>query len=77
MKASLKGPSFLSLMYKPNDTAMSKLVGLPLGIFVKLVMEGRIQYKGVNIAVIPEVYAPVLDELEQFGVVFKDEIRDL
>ena len=31
------------------DTAMSKLVGLPLGIFVKLVMEGRIQSKGVNI----------------------------
>jgi saccharopine dehydrogenase (NADP+, L-glutamate forming) len=60
-----------------NDTAMAKLVGLPLGIFVKLVMEGRIESKGVNIPVIPEVYEPVLDELEQFGVVFKDEVRDL
>jgi saccharopine dehydrogenase (NADP+, L-glutamate forming) len=60
-----------------NDTAMAKLVGLPLGIFVKLVMEGRIESKGVNIPVIPEIYEPVLDELEQFGVVFKDEVRDL
>jgi saccharopine dehydrogenase (NADP+, L-glutamate forming) len=40
-------------------------------------MEGRIESKGVNIPVIPEVYEPVLDELEQFGVVFKDEVRDL
>ncbi len=60
-----------------DDTAMSKLVGLPLGIFVKLVMEGRIKSKGVNIPVIPEVYEPVLDELEQYGVVFEDEVREL
>lgn len=60
-----------------DDTAMSKLVGLPLGIFVKLVMEGRIKSKGVNIPVIPEVYEPVLDELEQYGVVFEDHVREL
>lgn len=59
-----------------NDIVMAKLVGLFLGIFVKLVMEGCIEFKGVNIFVIFEVYEFVLDELEQFGVVFKDEVWD-
>ena len=58
-----------------TNTAMSKLVGLPLGIFVKLVMEGRITSTGVNIPVIPEVYEPVLEELERFGVKFSDVER--
>lgn len=60
-----------------EDTAMSRLVGLPLGIFVKLVAEKRIKSKGVNIPVIPEVYEPVLDELEQYGVVFTEKERNL
>ncbi len=56
-----------------NDTAMARLVGLPMGIFVKLITEGQITSKGVQIPVLPEVYEPVLDELEEFGVVFKEE----
>ncbi len=60
-----------------HDTAMSRLVGLPLGIFVVMVMEGKIQSTGVNIPVMKEVYEPVLKELEQFGVVFKEEETDL
>jgi saccharopine dehydrogenase (NADP+, L-glutamate forming) len=55
-----------------SETAMAKLVGLPLGIFVKLVVQGKIKSKGVNIPVIPEVYEPVLDELEDYGVKFED-----
>ena len=60
------------------DTAMSRLVGLPLGIFVKNVMEGKIKSKGVNIPVMKEVYDPVLKELEDYGVVFveKEEILE-
>lgn len=53
-----------------HNTAMAKLVGLPMGIFVKLVLEGKITSKGVNIPVMPEVYDPVLDELEDYGVRF-------
>ncbi len=61
-----------------RDTAMSKLVGVPLGIFVKLVMLGKIKSKGVNIPVMKEVYEPVLQELIDFGVEFieKNEILD-
>jgi len=54
------------------DTAMSRLVGLPLGIFVKLIMLGKIKATGVNIPVMEEVYTPVLKELEDYGVVFKE-----
>lgn len=54
------------------DTAMSKLVGLPIGIFVKLVMTGKISSTGVNIPVMKEVYEPVLEELKENGVEFKE-----
>ncbi|GJM31979.1 MAG: saccharopine dehydrogenase [Saprospiraceae bacterium] len=60
-----------------EDTAMSRLVGLPLGIFVKMVMEGRINSTGVNIPVMKEVYEPVLKELQEFGVVFEEKETDL
>lgn len=53
-----------------NDTAMARLVGLPMGILVKLVMQGKIKSRGVQIPVSPEVYNPVLEELENFGVAF-------
>ncbi len=55
-----------------NDTAMSRLVGLPMGIFVKLIIDGKITTTGVNIPVMKEVYDPVLEELEKYGVVFKE-----
>ena len=58
-----------------NETAMAKLVGLPLGIFVKLVMEGRIRSTGVNIPVMKEVYEPVLEELKNYGVHFIETER--
>ncbi len=59
-----------------NHTAMSRLVGLPIGIFVKHVMLGKINSIGVNIPVSKEVYEPVLEELKDFGVIFseKDEV---
>ncbi|MEN0004773.1 MAG: saccharopine dehydrogenase C-terminal domain-containing protein [Bacteroidota bacterium] len=69
-----------TLVLKGNnelDTAMSRLVGLPLGIFVKLVMHGKIKSTGVNIPVMKEVYEPVLEELKEYGVVFKDKEIDL
>ncbi|MCB0642589.1 MAG: saccharopine dehydrogenase, partial [Phaeodactylibacter sp.] len=66
---------YSTLVMKGNDgddTAMSRLVGLPMGVFVKLVMEGRITSKGVNIPVMQEVYDPVLEELKDYGVVFTE-----
>jgi saccharopine dehydrogenase (NADP+, L-glutamate forming) len=69
-----------TLVMKGEDdinTAMSKLVGLPMGIFVRLVMDGKINSKGVNIPVMPEVYNPVLEELKEYGVNFIEEEKDI
>jgi len=56
-----------------SDTAMSRLVGIPLGIFVKLLMLGKISTTGVNIPTMPEVYEPVMAELEEYGVKFIEQ----
>ena len=55
------------------DTAMSKTVGLPLGIATKLLMEGKIDARGVQIPIIPEFYNPILAELETLGFDFVEE----
>jgi len=60
-----------------TDTAMSRLVGLPLGIFVNLVMQGKIATTGLQIPVEKKVYEPVLEELKEYGVVFTEREQDL
>ena len=54
-------------------TAMSKTVGLPMAIAAKLILNGQIKTKGVTIPVIPEIYEPVLNELSELGILFKEE----
>lgn len=51
-------------------TAMAKTVGLPLGIAAVLILENKIKITGLQIPVIPEIYQPVLNELEQKGIKF-------
>lgn len=55
------------------DTAMSKTVGLPLGIATKLLLEGKISATGVQIPITPEFYNPILNELESLGFEFVEE----
>ena len=55
------------------DTAMARTVGLPMGIFVRLVSQGKITAKGVHIPTMREVYEPVLEELKEYGVNFQDQ----
>lgn len=54
-------------------TAMAKTVGLPLGILTKLMLEDKVQLSGVHIPIMPEIYNPVLKELEEVGIQFKEE----
>jgi saccharopine dehydrogenase-like NADP-dependent oxidoreductase len=56
-----------------EDTAMSRLVGLPMGIFVGLIADGKIKSTGVQIPVTKEVYEPVLEELKEYGVIFTEK----
>ena len=53
------------------NTAMARTVGLPLGIAARLVLEGRINLTGLHIPIMPELYMPVLQELEEQGVRFE------
>ncbi len=57
----------------PLNTAMSKAVGLPLGIAVKMVLSGQIKLEGVCIPTIKEIYEPVLKELAIHGIKFKTQ----
>jgi len=56
-----------------ENTAMAYTVGLPLAIAVKLIATGKILPVGVNIPTSPEIYLPILDELETLGVKFVEE----
>jgi saccharopine dehydrogenase-like NADP-dependent oxidoreductase len=58
-------------------TAMSITVGVPLAIAVKLFFTGEMKATGVVIPVKPEVYTPLLSELENFGVQFIEEESEL
>lgn len=63
------------LIVKGEDsirTAIAKTVGLPLGILAKLLLTGKISLTGLHIPVLPEVYLPVLRELETHGIVFRE-----
>ncbi len=51
-----------------GDSAMARAVSLPAAIAVKLILSGQITVTGVHIPVIPEIYGPVLDELETLGI---------
>lgn len=55
-----------------GDSAIARTVGLPAGIGVKLILQGKINIKGVCIPVIPEIYEPVLQELESLGIICRE-----
>lgn len=56
-----------------GDTAMARTVSLPAAIGTKLILEGKIQEKGVRIPVDPEIYGPVLKDLEHLGISFEEK----
>lgn len=56
-----------------EETAMSITVGTPVAIAVKLLLTGQLKLTGVHIPVIPELYNPILNELETCGVVFRED----
>ncbi|MFK5925711.1 MAG: saccharopine dehydrogenase C-terminal domain-containing protein [Desulfuromusa sp.] len=60
-----------------ENTAMSYTVGTPLAIAVKLIATGVIQPIGVQIPTSPEIYKPILDELEHLGIRFVEQEVDL
>ena len=54
-------------------TAMAKTVGLPVAMASLLILNGKIKTPGVQLPIREEVYLPILKELEEYGVIFKEE----
>jgi saccharopine dehydrogenase-like NADP-dependent oxidoreductase len=57
-----------------GNSAMARTVGLPAAIGARLILEGKIKLTGVRTPVHPEIYAPVLSELEAMGIGFREAV---
>lgn len=55
-------------------TAMARTVGTPAAIGARMILEGRITLSGVQIPVVPEIYEPILEELEHLGIAFEEKV---
>lgn len=53
-------------------TAMAKTVGLPVAIATLKILNGEITIAGVQLPTAKQVYQPILEELENYGVIFKE-----
>lgn len=54
-------------------TAMAKTVGLPVAIAALKILNGEIRTPGVQLPIRKEVYEPILKELAENGIVFKEK----
>ncbi|MCA6363745.1 MAG: saccharopine dehydrogenase NADP-binding domain-containing protein [Bacteroidetes bacterium] len=65
-----------SLVAKGDDevqTAMAKTVGLPAAMAVRRILRGEFTRTGVCVPVTPDIYEPVLEELQAYGINFEEK----
>ncbi len=60
-----------------GDSSMGRTVGLPAAISTKLILEGKIEKTGVHIPVTPEIYTPILQELKELDIAFKEKKEEM
>jgi len=65
--------SMLDFGSTATNTSIARTVALPAAIAVKMILENKIEVKGVHRPVIPQIYKPVLEELKTLGVKMKEE----
>ena len=56
-----------------TDTAVARTVALPAAVGVEMILSGDIAEKGVHIPVIPGIYNPILDKLEDMNIRMVEE----
>jgi saccharopine dehydrogenase-like NADP-dependent oxidoreductase len=56
-----------------EDTSIARTVALPAAIAVKMILNGEITDKGVQIPIAKTIYEPVLNELEKMGIAMVEE----
>ncbi|WP_424492458.1 saccharopine dehydrogenase family protein [Salinimicrobium sp. GXAS 041] len=59
-----------------KETAMARTVGLPVAIAALKILNGEIATPGVQIPISKEVYQPILKELEENGIQFREEEKE-
>lgn len=65
--------SMLDFGTQKTDTAVARTVALPAACGVEMILEGKIEVTGVHIPVIPELYNPILDQLETMDIKMVEE----
>ncbi len=55
-------------------TAMAKTVGLPLAIATLAILNKKIKSIGVQLPTSKEIYLPILKELEEYNIKFKEKL---
>jgi saccharopine dehydrogenase-like NADP-dependent oxidoreductase len=60
-----------------GDTSVARTTGLPPAIAGRLVLEGKIVMPGLHIPVLPEIYEPVLAQLEQEGITIEERMEEV
>jgi saccharopine dehydrogenase-like NADP-dependent oxidoreductase len=66
--------SLVILGKDPEHTAMSMTVGLPVAIVTRMILNGDIERRGVLMPKYPEIYNPILAELKEYGIEFKETV---
>jgi len=56
-----------------GDSSMARTVSLPAAIATRLILQGKITVTGVHAPVLPDIYNPVLDELETMNIICKEK----
>ena len=64
--------SMVSIGENHVHTAMSRTVGLPVGIVSKQILNGKVKNKGVQMPLDKEIYEPTLAELHENGIQFAE-----
>lgn len=65
-----------SMVVKGKDkkhTAMAITVGLPVAICSKMILNGVIDKAGVHIPISQDIYNPILEELQEYGIKFSEK----
>jgi len=68
--------SMIDFGSQSTNTSISRTVALPAAIAVRMILEKEIDLTGVYRPVIPEIYNPVLNELETLGIKMKEEVLE-
>jgi saccharopine dehydrogenase (NADP+, L-glutamate forming)/spermidine synthase len=60
-----------------GDSSMSRTVAFPVAIASKMILDGEISLTGVHRPIIPEIYEPILKELESLDIKMDEKTFDL